>query len=271
MKGIGDEISGWHYGTRQPIRLRWDGQTISEMEPIDDAPQDCWIAPPLVDLQINGYGGIDFQQDGLTMDDLLLATRKLRAAGCGLYFFTLITDDWPKLMSRLRNARQLRSQSVELRDSIAGWHLEGPFLSSEPGFCGAHNPEVMTDPTTAEIEKVRAITEDDPVLLTLAPERPGAIAAIARAVALGMKVSVGHTNASAEALANAQAAGATGFTHLGNACPQQLDRHDNILWRVLDFGQFKISLIADGIHVSPALFRIVHRAVPSDRIYYTTD
>ena len=64
---------------------------------------------------------------------------------------------------------------------------------------------------------------------------------------------------------------ATGFTHLGNACPRELDRHDNILWRVLDVGGLMISLIADGIHVSPALFRLVHRVLDPARIFYTTD
>src|SRR5207247_8189697 len=95
--------------------------------------------------------------------------------------------------------------------------------------------------------------------------------AIALAVSLGIKISLGHTNASAEILRQAIEAGATGFTHLGNACPRELPRHDNILWRVLDARGLTISLIADGIHVSPALFRLLHRVLDAATIFYTTD
>src|SRR5205814_2067649 len=92
MKNAG-EITGWHYTTRQPVRLRWADGLISALEAVDDAPSDLWIAPSLVDLQINGYGGVDFQQDDLTVEDLLSATQGLRDAGCGSYLLTLITED----------------------------------------------------------------------------------------------------------------------------------------------------------------------------------
>jgi N-acetylglucosamine-6-phosphate deacetylase len=158
-----------------------------------------------------------------------------------------------------------------LRSAITGWHIEGPFLSKEPGYHGAHDPRYMIDPSPEHIRTLRDIAKSDPVLLTLAPERPGAIAAIALAVSLGMKVSLGHTNASAEQLGQAVQAGATGFTHLGNGCPAELNRHDNILWRVVETPGLMTSLIPDQIHVSPALFRTIHRLIRSESIYYTTD
>ena len=265
------EITGWHYATRQPVRLCWRQGTISEIKALQEAPAGLWIAPPLLDLQINGYAGIDFQRDNLPMDDLLSATHQLRAAGCASYLLTLITDDWPLLMARLRHLRALRARSAELQEAIAGWHIEGPFLSTEPGFCGAHNVAAMCDPKPEHIDTLRQLTGNDPVLLTIAPERPGAIAAIARAVSLGIKVSLGHTNASLEALWEAVQTGATGFTHLGNGCPRDLDRHDNILWRVFETPGLTVSLIPDGIHLSPALFRLIHRTIATESIYYTTD
>jgi N-acetylglucosamine-6-phosphate deacetylase len=88
---------------------------------------------------------------------------------------------------------------------------------------------------------------------------------------LGFRVSLGHTNASAAEIADAIRAGATGFTHLGNACPKELDRHDNILWRVLDTEGLTVGLIVDGMHVSGPFFRLVHRVLGMERIYYTTD
>jgi hypothetical protein len=86
-----------------------------------------------------------------------------------------------------------------------------------------------------------------------------------------MRVSLGHTNASAEILQRAVKAGATGFTHLGNACPRELDRHDNILWRVFEARGLLVSLIPDRIHVSPPLFRLAHRVLDLSSIYYTAD
>jgi len=183
---------------------------------------------------------------------------------------TLITDEWSALTARLRYLRSLRSQSVELQASIAGWHIEGPFLSAEPGFAGAHSPKLMCDPGPEHILELRTITGSDPVLLTVAPERPGVLKAIELAVAHGMKVSLGHTNAPGEIIREAVRTGASAFTHLGNGCPRELDRHDNILWRVFETPELTVGLIPDQIHVSPALFRLMHREMPS-RIYYTTD
>ncbi len=265
------EIIARHYTTGQPVRLRWKQGAICAMEPAGEAPPGVWVAPPLVDLQINGYGGIDFQQDDLTLDDLLAATRQLRVAGCATFLLTLITDEWPKLMTRLGHLRGLRSQSAELESAIAGWHIEGPFLSAEPGFCVAHDPGAMCDPTAEHIKQVCRLTEGDLLLLTIAPERASAIAAISLAVSLGIKVSLGHTNAPRETLLQAIQAGATGFTHLANGCPRDLDRHDNILWRMFETPGLTVSLIPDGTHVSPALFRLIHRTISPNSIYYTTD
>lgn len=265
-------ISAWHYATREPVLIRCEGGTLAEIGTAPNTPpENLWLAPALVDVQVNGFGGIDFQRDALSVEDLLHATRQLRAAGCTRYFLTLITDAWPKLLARLGHLRRVRSQSQELRTAIAGWHIEGPFLSPEPGFCGAHNPQVMSNPTPGQIRELRALTGSDPLLLTLAPERSGALEIIALAVSLGIKISLGHTNASADRMQKAVQAGATGFTHLGNACPKDLDRHDNILWRAFDTPGLTVGLIADGIHVSPALFRLMHKVLPASSIYYTTD
>jgi len=230
-----------------------------------------WLAPPLLDPQVNGFAGVDFQADRLEVADLARAVAGLRRFGCTRFLLTLITDAWDRLLARLARLRTLRVAVPELRAAIAGWHVEGPFLSGAPGFHGAHDPALMLDPTPARIAELREAAGADLVLLTLAPERRGALEAIARAVALGMKVSLGHTDAPTGCLREAVAAGATGFTHLGNACPQLLDRHDNILWRVLDTPGLTVSLIADGRHVAPALFRLIHRALPPERILYTTD
>jgi N-acetylglucosamine-6-phosphate deacetylase len=225
----------------------------------------------LFDLQVNGYAGIDFQQDNLTVEDLLAASHALGQAGCTRFFIALITNEWEVLMQRLKKLRHLRSQSPALQAAIAGWHIEGPFLSAEPGFHGAHAPQFMRDPAPEHILQLRQIAGNEPVLLTLAPERQGAFAAIKLAVENRMVVSLGHTDASAALISQAVAHGARAFTHLGNGCPRSLDRHDNILWRVFEAQGLFVSLIPDNIHVSPSLFRLIHRTLNPDLIYYTTD
>jgi N-acetylglucosamine-6-phosphate deacetylase len=129
----------------------------------------------------------------------------------------------------------------------------------------------MIDPTPEHIRELRSSTGDDPVLLTISPERQGALKAIELAVPLGIRISLGHTNASAVALQRAIQSGATGFTHLANGCPRELDRHDNILWRVFETPGLTVSLIPDRIHISPPLFRLMHRVLDPNAIYYTSD
>lgn len=228
---------------------------------------------PIFDPQVNGYAGIDFQRDDLAEADLLSATRAWRRDGGRSFLLTLITDDWPRLIARLARLRTLIHGHPELARTIPGFHVEGPFLSEEPGFHGAHNPAYMRDPIATDWEQLREAAGPGPLLVTMAPERRGAIESIGRARGLGITVSLGHTNAPAAALRDAVEAGATGFTHLANGCPQQFDRHDNLLWRVLDLDapNLFIGLIADGIHVSPVLFRLIHRLMPAERLYYTTD
>jgi N-acetylglucosamine-6-phosphate deacetylase len=266
------DLCARHYSTGQPVRVIWQNGRINSVQGANQStPMDLWIAPALVDLQVNGFGGIDFQQDNAPLCDLVTASRRLHVAGCGHYLLTLITDKWLRLLARLRHLRELRQRSAELRHAIAGWHIEGPFLSAEPGFCGAHDPALMIDPVPDCLRELREITGDDPVLLTIAPERANALETIEQAVTLGMKVSLGHTNASADLIAEAVERGASGFTHLGNGCPRELDRHDNILWRVLETRGLRVSLIPDTIHVAPALFRLAHRALEKDSVYYTAD
>jgi N-acetylglucosamine-6-phosphate deacetylase len=265
------EITGLHYLTSEPLRVLWREGVITQVAPDSHRSDLPWLAPSLCDVQVNGYGGVDFQQDDVSLDELVHAAERLRKDACARFFLTLITDEWSVMMSRLERLRRLRASSPFLQRSLLGWHIEGPFLSEKPGFYGAHDPALMIDPRPEHIIQLRQVVGSDPVFLTLAPERNGAIEVIRAAVEADIRVSLGHTDASAEVLMAAVQAGAFGFTHLGNGCQAELNRHDNILWRVLDSDRLCVSLIPDAIHVSPQLFRLFHRVLPGDRIYYTTD
>lgn len=258
--------------TGRAVRLICADEKIQSLEPLNTGAAGMpWLLPPLVDIQVNGYAGVDFQRDECTAAELERAAEGLAAAACGRFLLTLITHRWERMLARVKHYRALRAASPRLQRRMAGWHLEGPFMSPKPGFHGAHPPEFMEPPTPAHMSELKSLVGDDPVLLTLAPEWPESAAAIRAARALGFHVWLGHTDATAEQIAAAVDAGAEGFTHLGNGCPADLHRHDNIVFRVLDEPRLRASIIPDRIHVSPMLFRLLHRAMDAGRICYTTD
>mgnify|MGYP001235328638 FL=1 len=265
-------ITGRHWKTGDWISIEFNQKKILSISSAAHGSMNApWLAPSLLDLQVNGYGGVDFQKKSLSEASLMKAVEALNRDGCPRFFLTLTTSDWPSILSKLKRIKVWRDNNPTLRKCIAGWHVEGPFLSKEPGYCGAHDSSAMEDPNPEKIQALGEIIQTDPTLLTLAPERPGSMESILHASQLGMRVSLGHTNAGTDCLRAAASAGATGFTHLGNACPQKLDRHDNLIYRVLDSESWMTGIIPDGVHVSPALFRILHKLIPLNQIYYTTD
>lgn len=264
---------GLEHGTGRPVRLTCVDGKIRSIEPLAGTPAAGLprLLPPLIDIQINGYAAVDFQRDDCTLAELEQAAAGLAAGGCGRFFATFITNRWPRMLASVRHFRELRAQSPRLRRRLAGWHLEGPFMSPKPGFHGAHPPECMEPPSAEKLHELKAIVGDDPTLLTMAPEWPEAPAAIRVARALGFRVWLGHTDATAEQLAVAIDAGAEGMTHLGNGCPGQMHRHDNIIFRTLDEPRLRASIIPDRIHVSAPVFRVMHQVLDDARICYTTD
>jgi len=204
-----------HYHDGAGLKLTWREGEITALEPAP-VTTDVWLAPALTDLQVNGYGTVAFDVPALTLADMRKAVRALHRDGCAQFFPTLTTNDWSATLSRLRLLREMRASCPELRQAIAGWHIEGPFLSPVTGYCGAHPKNKMISPTPAHIRELRATVGDDPVLLTVAPEQPGVLEVIPLAASLGIRVSLGHTNASTAEIASAVKGGAVSFTHLGN-------------------------------------------------------
>ena len=112
------ELCAKHFSNGKPVCIRWKNGRITCVEEVSSAPENSWIAPALFDVQVNGYGGIDFQQDGVTVEELLSAVRQLRRDGCTQFFLTLITDEWSKLTTRLRHFKKLRGEFPELQQAI---------------------------------------------------------------------------------------------------------------------------------------------------------
>jgi N-acetylglucosamine-6-phosphate deacetylase len=232
------------------------------------------IAPPnlpdLFDLQINGFGGVDFQSP-LQLQDLRRACETLQACRMTRILATFISDHPAQLIHKIRTFESLRDQDELIARTIVGYHLEGPYLSAEPGYRGAHPAEAMKDPDWREFSLQQEAANGRIRLVTLAPERPGSAEFIAKATASGVRISLGHTNASESQIDEAIQAGATLCTHLGNGCPAELHRHNNIIHRLLARDELTACLIPDGIHLPPHVLRNLFRAKPPGKVILTTD
>lgn len=226
---------------------------------------------PFFDLQVNGFAGVDFQQDNLSREALDHAMQGLIIHNTGRILLTLITDEIDVLCRRLEHLAKLRQESPLARQIIAGFHLEGPWLLPMPGFRGAHDPSKMTAPTIPDFEKLWAASGEGIRLITLAPEWPGSPEVIAHARSRGVRTAIGHSDASDGEISEAIAAGLTLCTHLGNGVPTQLHRHDNIIQRLLARDELTAVFIPDGIHLPPSVLRNFVRAKPRSKVLFTTD
>ncbi len=235
------------------------------------SPAPVFPGDGLFDLQVNGFAGVDFQQDHVSPAALEHALRGLRAHRTSRILYTLITDRIDALCRRLEHVENLRRRSPLARDTIAGYHLEGPWLLPEPGYHGAHDPALMRAPTVADADRLLAASGGHLRLVTLAPELPGAPEVIAHLVSRGVRVAIGHSNASEPDLDRAISAGLSLCTHLGNAVPARLPRHDNILKRLLARDELTAVFIPDGLHLPPSVLRNFVRAKPRDKVLFTTD
>ena len=226
--------------------------------------------PGFVDLQVNGYLGVDFSAPELTAEAFSRAADALLAAGTAAFLPTVITrplDTYRRNLERMAAAME----APGYRGRLLGFHLEGPFISPEPGAVGAHNPAWVRAPDIDTLERLQAWAKGKIRLLTVAAERPGAPELIAHAVKTGITVALGHQLAGADDLARAADAGATALTHLGNGLPHLLNRHDNPIWDGLAEDRLTAMLITDGHHLPPRVLQSMIRAKQPSRVVVTSD
>ncbi len=235
-------------------------------EPIEERK-----SPGFVDLQVNGYRGVDFSSRQLAAEEVVWVTEALSEAGTQAYCATIITSD----LEVYRHNLPLLAAAIdspEVRGRLLGIHLEGPYLSPEEGARGAHAANKMRRPSSDEFDRFQEWASGRIVLLTLAPELEGAIDLIGHVCRKHpTRVSLGHHLASRDILQRATDAGATLVTHLGNGCPNQLPRHDNMLVHQLVNDSLTAGLIADGNHLPEDFLRLAFRCKGSDRIFIVSD
>lgn len=203
-----------------------------------------------VDLQINGYAGVDFNQDDLDAESLHAACAALRRDGVDGILATFITDDVPLMRARIARLVALRQQDPLVREIVWGIHVEGPFISAHRGYVGAHPADQARAADLDAMSSLLEAGEGLVRLVTLAPEMDAGQRVTRSLADAGIIVAAGHTDASLDQLLAALDAGLTMFTHLGNGCPGAMARHDNIIQRVLSLAdRLWISFIADGAHI----------------------
>jgi len=221
--------------------------------------------PGLFDLQVNGFGGVDFNAPDLTADRAREAIERMRATGVTRCLPTLITSSFADFAASARVLGRMSDTAV------AGIHMEGPYISPDDGARGAHPREHVSPASLDGFARRQDAACGRIVLVTLAPEVAGALALIEHLVASGVRVAIGHSAATPDQIADAIAAGATLATHLGNGCAQMLPRHPNVIWELLAADAVSASLIADGHHLPPATVKAMVRAKGSARTILVTD
>lgn len=225
----------------------------------------------LFDLQVNGYAGVDFNDAGITVDQVDEALEAMLAAGVTGCLPTLITAHEHELEARFRALDAAVAASRLGPSMVPGYHLEGPFLNPSAGYHGCHPADAMGAPQAGLVAQLEEGLARPILLVTLAPELDGAVETIKQLVCAGKTVAMGHTAADFSTVRAAADAGLSLSTHLGNGLPQQLPKLENVLLAQLAEPRLAACLIADGHHMSPDALRALISIKGRDRCILVTD
>jgi len=222
------------------------------------------------DLQINGCVGVDFSDPRLTEEMFLKAAEYIFSTGTEYFLPTIVTSPEEVYFHNLSVIRGACEKHGILRQ-VPGVHLEGPFISPEPGAVGAHPADCVRVPDCAFLDKIMDRCGNYVKLMTVAAERPHAEELIRHACSLGITVSCGHELAETTDLERAAKAGAKLLTHLGNGCPNSMNRHHNVIISGMACDALTAMIITDGHHLPAELIKCFYRTKGADRIIITSD
>lgn len=237
---------------------------------------DVWLSPGFLDLQINGYGGHDFNRGYWGGPESISPEigplyEKVARSGTALLCPTITTNSHEAMRDSLLALARTLNADPQLARRTLGIHLEGPYIASEEGPRGAHPLEHVRDPDWEEFQRFQEAAEGRIQLLTLAPERRGALPFIEKAAASGVIVALGHTGAEPEVIRDAVRAGARMSTHLGNGAHSQIRRHPNYIWEQLAHDDLYASIIADGHHLPASVVKSFARVKGPERLALVSD
>ncbi|WIY52081.1 amidohydrolase family protein [Devosia sp. YIM 151766] len=257
----------------QPLRVTYDNGLVTTVEvaPASPCPDNLYIAPGLIDLQVNGYAGVDINAAGVTSQNVIDLVRVQRQVGTLCFLPTLVTASREDLLAGLSSVAEARRADPQVAHAIPAIHVEGPWISPQDGPRGAHPIDHVRPPSIEEFDAWQAASGGLVGLVTLSPHWTNSAEIIAYMVARGVIVSIGHTAASEEDIQRAADAGATMSTHLGNGIALNLPRHPNPIWAQLDDDRLTACLIADGFHIPGSVFRSMLRAKQQERVVLVSD
>jgi N-acetylglucosamine-6-phosphate deacetylase len=238
-------------------------EPASQPRPGDLRVEDGWIAPGLIDLQVNGAGGVDLTSAAEPDRAVGDVAATLAEHGVTAFCPTIVSSPLPLILNRLH---AYRPRVLDGGAESLGAHVEGPFIA--PEHRGIHALAVLRKASEAEISLW--LSAGRPAIVTLAPERPGALAAIAQLVAGGVVVSLGHSGADAGQARAALLAGARMATHLFNGMPPLHHRQPGLVGAVLA-SRAVLGLIADGVHVDRLVVDLVMRSARPERVALVSD
>ncbi|HEY1096650.1 MAG TPA: N-acetylglucosamine-6-phosphate deacetylase [Alphaproteobacteria bacterium] len=239
---------------------------VENIEIIDHS--DSYLMPGLIDLQVNGGGGMLFNDVKNTDDIRTIVDAHLKYGTTGL-LATLITDAPEQLTTQLALIGNAIRHDAYIAQHVLGIHLEGPFFNLERR--GTHPPQYVMEPSVAWMEKWIEAAQGTLKIVTLAPELPNALDVIALLRKHDIAVSLGHSDATYDDVNAAIAQGATLGTHLFNAMSQWQGRAPNMVGTLVDHPLASVSLINDGHHVHDVSLRMVLKAKPLDQIFFVSD
>jgi N-acetylglucosamine-6-phosphate deacetylase len=259
---------GVDVATDQSVAVEF-AETILSVRPAETTSA-VYLAPGFVDLQVNGFAGVDFNDPNTPVDAVGRALDAMFSTGVTRCLPTVITGPADAMLASLRNLRRAQTELPQGR-AIAGFHVEGPHIGVEDGPRGAHPVRWVRPPDLAEFARWQEATDGNIRLVTLSPhwpEAPGYVSALTKS---GVVVSIGHTGANKEQIARAVDAGATLSTHLGNAAHQMVPKFPNCLWDQLAEDRLHASFIVDGLHLDPSFLRVALRSKSVERTILVTD
>jgi N-acetylglucosamine-6-phosphate deacetylase len=250
-------VNGIHYATGKPVSIVIRDGAISDISDISDSnvhtvdDLKLFVAPGLIDNQINGFSNVDFSGNDLSAGGIINAAKAIWGTGVTSFLPTLITNSHENLIRNFTVFREAMKMYENLADSVPGYHLEGPYISPDEGYRGCHPVQYIRKPLWNEFSEYQAAAGGKIIEVTIAPELEGSMDFIKKCREKGIVVAMGHTNSTKEIIDNAVLAGVSLSTHLGNGCANFIHRHFNPIWPQLANDKLAPTIIADGFHLLP--------------------
>ena len=273
------ELFGRRYDTAQPVRIEIDSSgRIAGVSTVETGAATAsrleewpWLAPGLIDVQLNGYGGQEFGSADLSPEKVEPIVRALERFGVTRICPTVTTESFAVLQHALQAIAAACDASPELAHRIPGIHLEGPYITADDGARGAHPKRHCRRPDWDEFQRLQEAAGGRIRILTLSPEFDESIEFIRRACQSGVIVAIGHTAARPDQVRAAVHAGARMSTHLGNGSHPMLHRLHNYVWAQLAEDELVAGLICDGHHLPPEVVKVFVRAKTPERCILVSD